>query len=71
MVERVNATIRSSLRKTFNEPFFEEEWDNLLPYVLIGIRSCISRATNYSPYQIIFGRDMVIPRFLINKAELT
>lgn len=57
MTERFNQTLINSLKKhTENEP---QEWDKWIPYVLLAYRTKINSVTNYTPYEIMFGREMI------------
>ena len=42
-------TLKNGLRKLFNTMEYRDTWPNLLPNVLLGIRTSVSRATGYSP----------------------
>ena len=36
-------------------------WYHLLPYALISIRSTVNAATKYSPFELLYGRQMRLP----------
>ena len=56
MVERYNATLKMLLRKLTQNS--EVEWDLYLPYVLWSYRGTIHKTTGFSPYQLLFGKQM-------------
>ena len=59
MVERFNATLKRLLRKLVANP--KVEWNECLPYVLWAYRGTIHKTTGFSPYQLIFGKEMRMP----------
>lgn len=58
-VERVHRTVASMLSHYVNKN--QNDWDEYLPYVGMAINSQIHESTNYSPYEIVFGRKMNSP----------
>ena len=56
MVERINATLKRLLRKLTQNS--EVEWDLCLPYVHWSYRGTIHKTTGFSPYQLLFGKQM-------------
>lgn len=63
-VERMNRTIKNSLRKIVNEN--GTDWDEKLPFVLATIRSRVCRSTGFAPYEALLGRSMKTWEHLIN-----
>ena len=59
MVERFNATLKRLLRKLTKDPTVE--WDKCLPYVLWAYRGTVHRTTGFSPYHLLFGKEMRMP----------
>ena len=59
MVERFNATLKRLLRKLTQNS--EVEWDLCLSYVLWSYRRTIHKTTGFSPYQLLFGKQMRMP----------
>ena len=59
MVERFNATLKRLLQKLTQNP--EVEWDLCLPYVLWSYRGTIHKTTGFSPYQLLFAKQMRMP----------
>ena len=56
LVERFNQTLKQMLRKTIDEE--GREWDKLLPYVLFAYREVPQSSTGFSPFELIYGRDV-------------
>lgn len=54
--ERLNATIVSSLRKHAIED--RSNWDKWIPYVLLAYRTRVHTSTNFTPFELMFGRQM-------------
>jgi RNase H-like domain found in reverse transcriptase/Reverse transcriptase (RNA-dependent DNA polymerase)/Ty3 transposon capsid-like protein/Integrase zinc binding domain/Chromo (CHRromatin Organisation MOdifier) domain/gag-polyprotein putative aspartyl protease len=56
LTERFNQTLITSLRKhAEKEP---EKWNHWIPYVLLAYRSRTQSSTGYSPFELLFGREM-------------
>ena len=62
MMERFHATLIDMLRKTAEE---RKEWDVFLPYVCFAFRDSPHSSTGYSPFQLLFGRDVRGPLSLL------
>ena len=62
MLERFHATLKAMLRKTSEE---RREWDTYLPYVCFAFRDSTHTATGFSPFQLLFGRDIRGPLSLL------
>ena len=59
MVERFNSTLKRLLRKlTQND---KVEWDKCLPFVLWAYRGTVHATTGFSPYRLLFGREIRMP----------
>ena len=58
-VERFHRTLHDILPKRLQEG--HDTWDLHLNQVLAAIRFNVSEATEYSPYYLLYGRDMVLP----------
>ena len=56
LVERFNQTLKQMLRKVINEN--GSDWDELLPYVLYAYREVPQASTGFSPFELIYGRDL-------------
>ena len=59
MVERFNSTLKRLLRKLTQT--HNTEWDECLPFVLWAYRGTIHSTTGFSPYHLLFGREMRLP----------
>lgn len=55
MIERWHSVLKRMLGKLENT---EAEWDKLLPLVLFAYRDTPHSATGYTPFQIVFGRNV-------------
>ena len=62
MLERFHATLKAMLRKTSEE---RREWDTYLPYICFAFRDSTHTATGFSPFQLLFGRDIRGPLSLL------
>uniref|UniRef100_A0A671PPZ2 Integrase catalytic domain-containing protein n=1 Tax=Sinocyclocheilus anshuiensis TaxID=1608454 RepID=A0A671PPZ2_9TELE len=59
MIERFNRTLLSML--SFYVDDNQQNWDVLLPYVMMAYRSSIHSSTGFTPYKVLFGQEMVLP----------
>ena len=56
LVERFNGTLKLMLRKlTAENP---ETWDEMLPAVLFAYREVPNQTTGYSPFELMYGREV-------------
>lgn len=39
----------------------QTNWDVFLPYVMLAYRRSIQATTGFSPYRVLFGREVVLP----------
>ena len=58
-VERFHRTLHDILSKRLQEG--QDTWDLHLNQVLTAIRFNVSEATEYTPYYLLYGRDVVLP----------
>ena len=58
-VERSNGMIMTMLARLCVD--CPQNWDELLPFVLFAHRTAVSRATDVSPYEMMFGRNANTP----------
>ena len=56
LVERFNKTLKSLLHKTVSET--GKDWDQLLPYLLFAYREVPQASTGFSPFELLYGRDV-------------
>lgn len=40
---------------------FRNDWDDHLPYLLMGYRTTVHESTELSPFKMMFGREMNCP----------
>ncbi|KAL1253020.1 hypothetical protein QQF64_017713, partial [Cirrhinus molitorella] len=64
LVERFNKTLKQMLRRVAAEE--KRDWDQMLPYVLFGIREVPQASTGFTPFELLFGRQ---PRGLLDVAR--
>ena len=56
LVERFNQTLKEMLRKTAQED--GKDWDKLIPYVLFAYREVPQESTGFSPFELLYGREV-------------
>ncbi|KAL5497626.1 hypothetical protein EMCRGX_G014134 [Ephydatia muelleri] len=49
-------TLKSMLRKFATQK--EKDWDKLIPYVLFAYREVPQRSTGFSPFELLYGREV-------------
>nr|XP_024655059.1 uncharacterized protein LOC112430808 [Maylandia zebra] len=54
LVERLNKTLKSMIRKFINED--ERNWDHWLDPLLFAVREVPQASTGFSPFELLFGR---------------
>lgn len=59
MIERFNRTLLSMLVFYVDEN--QQNWDSLLPFVMMAYRSSVNATTGFTPHKVLFGREMVLP----------
>jgi len=59
MVERFNRTLASMLSLFVDEN--QANWDILLPYVMMAYRSSVHSSTGFTPYKVVFGKEIILP----------
>ena len=67
-LERFHQTLKSMLTKFCLENTCD--WDEGIPYVLYAIRSAKQESLGYSPYELLFGRDIRGPLKLLQESRL-
>ena len=58
LVERFNRTLQMMLAM-FGE--HRDDWDDLLPPVMMAYRSSVHESTGFSPYRLMFGEECMLP----------
>ena len=56
LVERFNQTHKQMLRKMIDEEGLD--WDKLVPYILFAYREVSQSSTGFSPFEMVYGRDV-------------
>jgi transposase InsO family protein len=56
LVECFNQTLKDMLRKTATEE--GKDWDKWLPYVLFAYREVPQETTGFSPFELVYGREV-------------
>eukprot|EP00731_Ephydatia_muelleri_P013583 Em0007g893a len=56
LVERFNQTLKSMLRKVATQE--GEAWDKLIQYVLFAYREVPQSSTGFSPFELLYGREV-------------
>uniref|UniRef100_A0A8C1NT83 Gypsy retrotransposon integrase-like protein 1 n=2 Tax=Cyprinus carpio TaxID=7962 RepID=A0A8C1NT83_CYPCA len=64
LIERFNQTLKQMLHRVAAED--KRDWDQMLPYVLFGIREIPQASTGFTPFELLFVRQ---PRRLLNVAR--
>ncbi len=64
LVERFNQTLKQMLRRVAEDD--RRDWDQMLPYILFGIREVPQASTGFTPFELLFGRQ---PRGLLDVAK--
>ena len=65
IVERMNSVIGQMLRCTIHEMNEGREWKKLLPIIELAINSSVNRSTEYTPFYLNYGFELVVPADLI------
>ena len=56
LVERFNQTLKGMLRKTAQDG--GKDWDKQIPYLLFAYREVPQSSTGFSPFELLYGRDV-------------
>ena len=59
LVERFNRTLLMMLAMFAGE--HKDDWDDLLPPVMMAYRSSVHESTGFSPYRLMFGEECTLP----------
>ncbi|XP_015116582.1 uncharacterized protein LOC107040834 [Diachasma alloeum] len=63
ILERWHRTVKAALMRNAPTP-----WSELLPTVMLGLRTCIKQDLNASPAQLLYGTELRIPgEFLVSE----
>lgn len=65
LVERFNQTLKNMLRKFVSET--GTDWDKWLPYMLFAYREVPQASTGFSPFELLYGRQVRGPLDLLKE----
>ena len=65
IIERFHSTIKAMLRKVASDR--PRDWDRFLPSLLFACRELPSETTGFSPFQLLFGREVRGPVALLQE----
>lgn len=65
VVERMNRTLKEALKALAAD--YKEDWDSLLPYILFAVREVPCRSTGFSPFELLYGRQVRGPLTLLRE----
>ena len=66
LTERFNQTLKQMLRKFVSES--GADWDSWLPYLLFAYREVPQASTGFSPFELMYGREVRGPLSLLKEA---
>ena len=59
VIERTNRTLLNMLAKTTAKN--QQNWSQLVPYVMLAYRTSVHESTGYTPYFLLFGKEVTLP----------
>ena len=65
-MEQFNQTLKTLLRKAAVED--GKVWDKLLPYLLFAYREVPQATTGFSPFELLYGRDVRGPLDILRES---
>jgi hypothetical protein len=69
LAERVVQTVKNSLRRMCSARNTTAQWDEMLPWIMLGYNCSKQKSIGFSPYHLMFGVDPVLPSPV--KAEMS
>lgn len=66
LVERFNQTLKGMLRKAAYQE--GKDWDLLIPYLLFAYREVPQESTGFSPFEMLYGRDIRGPLDILKES---
>jgi transposase InsO family protein len=69
LTERCVQTVKEALRKMCDDSGTAAKWEEHLQWVALGYRCSICQATGFSPYQLLYARQPVIPPATMERLE--
>lgn len=67
MTERCVQTIKTALKAMCSGKHNTKDWDLELPWLLLGYRCSPQRSTGFSPYQLLYAQQPVIPPAIVDR----
>ena len=64
LAERSNQTLKTLLRIRLKQ-IPEDMWDEELPLLMLAYRSIVQESTQFTPYRLMFGREVQLPIELV------
>ena len=65
LVERFNGTLKAMLRKCCEEQ--PKQWNRFIPALLFAYRDTVQDSTGYSPFQLLYGRQVRGPLTILKE----
>lgn len=62
LLEHFHSTLAAMIRKSTED---KRDWDVCLPYVLFAYRDSVHESTGFTPFELLFGRDVRGPLSLL------
>ena len=69
LVERFNQTLKSMLRKSASED--GKDWDKMISFLLFAYREVPQESTGFSPFELLYGRDVRGPLDILKETWVT
>lgn len=66
LVERFNQTLKAMLKKAAVEE--GKDWDKLIPFLLFAFREVPQESTGYSPFELLYGREVRGPLDILKES---
>ena len=66
LVERFNGTLKAMLKRTVSKE--GKDWDRLLPYLLFAYREVPQASTGFSPFELLYGRNVRGPLDILKES---
>ena len=61
LAERAVGTVKRALRKRLQDTKVADQWDEELPWIMLGYNCSVQASTKFSPYQILHGQAPTLP----------
>jgi len=67
LAERTVQTFKRALRKYCEAVANAEQWDDVLPWIVLGYNCSVQTSTRMSPYYMLYARHPVIPPAIVER----